>query len=706
MKATEAKLLEVVRKAPQFVIPIYQRTYSWTEKECRQLWEDIIRAGRDEGTDVHFLGSVVYVEDGLSNQTDRRPLLVIDGQQRLTTATILLATLRDALGNGEEPTDGFSARKIENRYLRDPDEDGERSYKLILTQADKDTLIAVVRGKSPPEEVSNIIVRNHGLFTEWVAGLEDPTDLCRGLQKLIVVEIALNRDHDNPQLIFESMNSTGLKLSQADLIRNYVLMGLPPSEQVRLYEECWRPMEKAFGQEAYSAQFDGFMRHFLTYRTGTIPRIGDVYEAFKAYSRRTDVAVEGIETLLQDMRDHARYFCRMATSRGSEREADRRLREAFEDLHELRVDTAFPLLLELYGDYERGVLSRDDFLAAVRLVEAYVFRRVACAIPTNTLNTTFAGFGRHLRKERYLESMQAHLQSQRTYRRFPKDDEFKRELKTRDLYNMRQRAFWLRRFENHRRKERVPVEDYTIEHIMPQASGGLSEVWKKELGKDWARIHETWLHTLGNLTLSGYNSEYGDRPFAKKRDMEGGLRDSPLRLNKGIGKVEHWDEKAIAERAKQLAEEAVLVWPAPSLDKSILATYRTEVETGTGYTIDDHPNLAGGAVRELFEILRREIQALDADVVEEFTKLYIAYKAETNFVDVTARSTELRCTFNLPFADLVDPRGLCRDVSNVGKWGNGDVELKVSRLEQVAYAVGIAGQALQRQIGGPEETIA
>lgn len=199
MKATEAKLLDVIRKAPQFIIPIYQRTYSWTERECRQLWEDILRAGSDERSRVHFLGSVVYVEDGLSQATDRAPLLVIDGQQRLTTVTIFLAALRATLSENDEPVDGFSVRKIENRYLRDPDESGDRAFKLLLSQIDRETLKAIVEGKPVPEPASVTVQRNFALFGDWIRGeairLED---ICRGLSKLIVVDVALNREHDNP----------------------------------------------------------------------------------------------------------------------------------------------------------------------------------------------------------------------------------------------------------------------------------------------------------------------------------------------------------------------------------------------------------------------------------------------------------------------------------------------------------------------------
>lgn len=704
MKATEAKLVEVIRKAPQFTIPIYQRTYSWTERECRQLWDDILRVGRDERVAVHFLGSIVYVENGLSNQTDRAPLLVIDGQQRLTTVMILFAALRGALGDDDEPFDGFSKRKIENRYLRDPDEEGERSYKLLLTQTDRDTLKAVVAGTSMPAATSVAVRRNFEMFGSWLQTVDDLSDVCLGLSKLIVVEVALNREHDNPQLIFESMNSTGRQLSQADLIRNYILMGLEPAEQTRLYENHWRPMELAFGQEAYSDLFDGFMRHFLTFRTGTIPRIGDVYEAFKEYARRTDIAERGVGVLLGDLYDHARYYCFMIPNVGSLSEGNRQLADAFSDLHELKVDTAFPLLLELYGDYDHGLLSRDDFLAVIRMIEAYVFRRVVCAIPTNTLNKTFAGFGRSLRKETYLESIAANFLSLRTYRRFPSDDEFRRDLMTRDLYNMRQRSFWLRRFENHDRHERVTVEDYTIEHIMPQTEA-LSSGWIGDLGPDYKRVHETWLHTLGNLTLTGYNSEYRDYPFARKRDMENGFASSPLRLNKGLGQVQVWNEDAIRVRAGRLADQALRIWKAPELTEAVLESYAGAGTVSSAYGIGDHAHLAGGHTRTLFEALRREVLALDEDVREEFLKMYVAYKAETNFVDVVPQAHSLRVTLNMRFSDLVDPKGRCRDVSGVGRWGNGDVEIRLEQMEDVAYVVGLARQALELQIGGQEQAV-
>lgn len=258
MKATEAKLLDFLKKSPQFVIPIYQRTYSWNEKECRQLWEDIMRTGRNDAVMAHFVGSIVYVEKGLYSVSSQSPLLVIDGQQRLTTATLLIEALARSLGD-REPLEGFSAKKLRNYYLLNPLEDGERKYKLVLSQTDKASLIALLEQQGWPRDHSIRVAANFKFFEDWLVESKDDLEaLCKGLAKLVIVDISLNRDQDNPQLIFESLNSTGRELSQADLIRNFILMGLEPKLQTELYETFWRPMEVDFGQEGYATHFDSF----------------------------------------------------------------------------------------------------------------------------------------------------------------------------------------------------------------------------------------------------------------------------------------------------------------------------------------------------------------------------------------------------------------------------------------------------------------
>jgi uncharacterized protein with ParB-like and HNH nuclease domain len=562
MKAAEAGFLRFLRKSEQFVVPIYQRTYSWTDKECRQLWSDILRTGEKDDITSHFVGSIVYIEKGLNMIGDQTPYLVIDGQQRLTTVMLLLEALARHVGS-EEPIEGFSAAKIRHYYLTNSLEQGDRRFKLILTQTDKQSLTALVQQKPQPSEPSVLITENFIFFQEQIRKLgKDVAILCMGLAKLVVVGIALDRNQDNPQLIFESMNSTGRDLTQADLIRNYVLMGLEPDQQEQLYEEHWRPMEVAFGQEGFANSFDWFMRHYLTFkREGVIPKIGAVYEAFKEHVAMLPKRNLNIEVLLGDIHKFADYYCAMAF----DQELDPKLTQTFRNLNELNVGVAYPLLLELYDDHCRGLLSTQELVQAVSWIEAYVFRRAVCAIPTNSLNRTFALFGKALRKDdHYMRSFKDHLLSLQSYRRFPKDAEFAREFATRDLYNFRLRSYWLRRLENYNRKELVPMQSYTIEHILPQ-NRDLSEEWKTVLGPNWEEVQERWLHSLGNLTLTGYNPEYGDRSFAEKRDMQGGFKESPLWLNRGLGMQETWNEEKIGERAARLTEKAKVVWAIPSI---------------------------------------------------------------------------------------------------------------------------------------------
>lgn len=692
MKAVESKLIGFLKKSPQFIIPIYQRTYSWRIKECQQLWDDIIRTGEKDEITAHFVGSIVYVEKGLYSVSSQSPLLVIDGQQRLTTINLLIEALARALKDNE-PIEGFSAKKLRNYLLLNPLEDGEKKYKLILSQTDKTSLTALLDQNDFPSDHSIRIKENFDFFSKKIEEVKnDLITVCKGLAKLIVVDISLNRDQDNPQLIFESLNSTGRELSQADLIRNFILMGLDHKLQDKLYDQYWRPMEKDFGQEAYSIYFDGFMRHYLTVKTNEIPKEREVYEAFKLYAQSSEA--DGVEALVADIRKFASYYCAMAL--GAETDTD--LKMAFKDLRELKVDVAFPFLLDLYNDYSNNKLHREDLLKIVRLIEGYVFRRAICGIPTNSMNKTFATFSRSIKKDRYLESVQANFLLLPSYRRFPDNEEFKREIKLKDLYNFRSRSYWLRRLENFDRKERVPVDEYTIEHILPQ-NENLSDEWKSELGTEWERIQDEYLHTLGNLTLTGYNSEYSDKPFTEKKNMKGGFIESPLRLNKEVAEKDHWAEEDIISRAELLSEQAVKVWLSPELSKDIIDEYKPAKEVATEYNMDDHPHLAAEPMGSLFEEFRKQVLALDPCVIEQFLKLYIAYKAETNFVDIVPQARRLRLSLNITFPEINDPRGICKDITNLGRWGNGDVEVGLSKIEEIPYVMGLVRQAFEKQMG-------
>ncbi len=686
MKATETNCLKFLKEPKQFVIPIYQRTYSWTLKQCQQLWHDILRATEDESVSGHFIGSVVYIERGLYQVTSVPQLLVIDGQQRLTTISLLLAALGKAIEASGDSLE-ISRRKIENYYLFNNEEEGEARYKLLLTQSDKETFIRLIKDEEQPNTESRRIVENYQYFESQIRKQEiDLNSLYQGISKLIIVDIALDRDHDNPQLIFESLNSTGLDLSQADLIRNYVLMGLEPKEQEEIYKNYWYPMEQSFGQASSNDLFDRFMRDYLTVksRSGTIPNIRDVYSSFKNYvQKQKDIS---IKDFIADIYRYSKYFARLAFNQ----ETDPEIKQALVDINTLKVDVAYPFLLEVYEDYTQNLLVREEFIRILRLVESYVFRRTICGLPTQGMNKNFAVLSREIDKDNYIESVELAFFRKNTYKRFPDDDEFRREIIFKDIYNLRNHNYLLQKLENYERlKELVNVNNYTIEHIMPQ-NPKLSKAWQVELGENWKEIQAKYLHTIGNLTLTGYNSEYGDRPFLEKRDMKDGFADSPLRLNRMLSKLEHWNETEIKNRAETLADTSVKVWSFPFVRLENKSSNINETSDS------NYVEYLQGEILELFEALRKRILNLDASVIEEFKKKYIAYKTTTNFVDIVPQRSRLRLSLNMQFEEINDPKGLCRDITNVSRWGNGDVEVGFSSSSQIDDVMFLVHQAFNK----------
>ena len=697
MKANEELLLKFLQKANHFIVPIYQRTYSWTEKQCEQLWKDIIRAGQNQHNGLHFVGSVVYIQDGIAGVMNSS-WQVIDGQQRLTTVTLLLEALSQIIGD-QEPIDGFSSTKIRNRYLLNPEERGEKHFKLSLTDTDDKTLRAIVSQTdklSWPENYSIRVLANYEFFLKKLENADIQT-VCRGLSKLAIVDISLERGIDNPQLIFESMNSTGKELSQADLIRNFILMDLNPDLQEDLYRQHWRPMETSFGQEGYAEDFDNFMRHYLTVRTGSSPRKDDVYESFKIFATVNYPMEENTRELVKDIHLFSDMFCRLCY----DKETRPNLRSAFNDLiGDLGFTATLPTLLKLFKLNLDGLLNEQDFVTATRLIESYVFRRAIIGIPTSSMNKTFAALPKEIDSTEVLESLKARLFNLQTYRRFPSDEEFFRLIQERDMYNMANRSYWLRRLENFdRSKELVDIEEYSIEHVLPQ-NPNLSKDWIEELGPDWRELQQQYLHTLGNLTLTRYNPEYSDKAFSVKRDLPvKGLRFSPLNLNVGFGEVEKWNVESIRTRSVKLASKAIRVWPPLEVSVETLSKFQVKnSDKSTEYSLDDHEHLHKEHIRILFEHLNDEILSLDPNVTAEIMKLYIAYKLERNFVDVVPQSSRLRLSLNLKFHEIEDPLGLCKDVTNIGRWGNGDVEIGIRTLDDIPYAIGLIRQALEHQL--------
>ena len=701
MKANEANCLTFLKKTAQFVIPIYQRPYSWSEQQCRQLWDDVARSGKDDEVDSHFIGSIVYVQDGVYQASEVPRLLVIDGQQRLTTLSLLILALAEEAKRRDEAEaalpDDLSPRKLRRYHLINAEEEGDQRYKLMLTYGDAETLRRLVDGKAVDEpgiEASPRVMENVAAFRGWLTdcSANELTAVHRGLAKLMMIDVSLDREHDDPQLIFESLNSTGLALSQADLIRNYVLMGLPPKEQKRLYEDHWQPMERAFGTDAYLKHFDRFVRHFLTMKTRSIPRLRQVYRAFKHYCRNVPV-----EEAVADLHRFAGYYVRIT---GLAREPDKRLQRMFEHLDWLQVDTALPLLLEAYDDFAQGLIGLDQLREVVATVESYVFRRVLCDIPTNTLNKTFASLATRIQKaepNQYLESLQATLLLLTGSRRFPGDAELESNLQTKDVYSLRTRGYLLEKLENFRRKEPIRVDEFTIEHVLPQ-NPELPTEWREALGANWKREQERLLHTLGNLTLTGYNSELSDRSFSLKRQHEGGFANSPLWLNRSLAKRTNWDAAAIEGRTQELTERVLKVWPSPELDDAILDRYRRRRDTKS-YTLADHPKLVG-SVRNLFDQLHERIMSLDPNIKQVIKKKSIGYVLDGHIVDINAQNERLRLHLDVKPETLNDPQGRVENVRGKGHWGVGDARLRLRGAADFEPVMHLIRQSYRRHGGG------
>ncbi|GAA7686259.1 DUF262 and DUF1524 domain-containing protein [Helicobacter pylori] len=693
MDAKAMKLLDFIGKSQekQFVIPVYQRVYSWGKEHCKQLWDDIIKTGGNDQIEGHFIGSIVFVHDGLYS-TNHNELLIIDGQQRLTTITLLFIALRDRLNDEDEFLEKFSCQKIQNRYLINSDEKGDKKFRLILSESDKDTLLSLIdRNKRKPSEPSSKIMENFKLFEEWIRKNADKLEtIFKGLDKLMVVEISLERGKDNPQLIFESMNSTGKDLTQMDLIRNYILMGLEPEKQKIFYKKYWRAMEEGFEQSEREELFNKFVRHYLTIKTREIPNINKVYEAFKRYQQERGIE---IEALLSDLQKYCGYFCRIVFKK----ETDKDLNKALGFLVDLERDVIYPLLLELYSDYKGGFLSKTDFICSIALTESYLVRRAVCGLGTNSLNKIFASFTRHIQKDEYFESLEVHFGSLIKEQRFPGDDEFKNSFTTKELCgsNKTEKArYYLERLENFDTKEPVNTNECTTEHIMPKK---LDEKWKKDLGQDYERIHTQYLHTIGNLTLTGYNSEYSNRSFQEKRDMEKGFKQSPLKLNQGLKDLESFGEEEILNRAKDLAARALKIWESPKLSPETLEKYKPKKEKKV-YDLSSYK--FGSHSRELFDILEKEIKALDERITEKFNQEYISYMFDKNFVDIVVQTKDLKLYLNMPFNELQDEKNLASDMTNKGHLGNGDIEVKLETKENIPYCLGLIKQALEKQMGG------
>lgn len=566
MQAGETTLNKLLNTSRQFIVPIFQRNYSWQKSQYEQLWFDILRASKFKEKQNHFIGSIVYIDMGTPAGRPQQ-LLLIDGQQRLTTISILLCAIKDYVQKFNLETKLINLAKIKNQFLYNSDEIDEDRYKLLLNVQDKETYIKLIDNTifTVNKPATNII-KCYEFFYEriedFIKQYGQIDEIYAGIFKLSLVSISLDKDSDNPQMIFESMNSTGKDLSQTDLLRNYLLMDLTPEKQTRLYKTYWKPMEELFGEDIYKNdvnKFDYFIRDFLTLKsdTGHICKINNVYENFKRYYLDNNCEKFAV---LKDLFTYAKYYACIDLLQ----ENDDELKLYWQEFKKLDSHVVYPFLLKLYDDYSRQILIKEDFKKILQVVISYLWRRAICEIPTNSLSKTFATLYQAVDKDDYVNSIIKAFVFKSSYKRFSSDYEVREKLQTKDIYHFRLRKYLLEALENYYHKEPIDLNtaNYTIEHIMPQnIEHNLS--WQQMLGEDWQEVHSLYLHSLGNLTITGYNAEMSNKSFVEKVNGESGFKHSHLKLSESIAQCDVWNKKAIQRRTNILTDIILKIWKYP-----------------------------------------------------------------------------------------------------------------------------------------------
>lgn len=555
MRANEKLLLRFLEVSDtNFVIPVYQRNYDWKKEQCKQLYDDCISVIKNNYI-THFFGTIVSI---YNDSGRNREYSIIDGQQRITTVSLMLLAICNILNEGKLETTDIIKEKIINQYLINQYMYDDKKLKLKPIKDDREAFEKLFHNDDDFVEESNITV-NYKYFYNRILEEEISIDeLYSAIEKLMIVEIELKDGEDDPQLIFESLNSTGLELNEADKVRNFILMGQNSGKQEKLYNNYWHKVEK---NTLYKVA--DFIRDYLTMKENKIYNEKKIYTNFKRYVIENNL---DMETCLKDMLVFSQYYNKILTNSIGNQSAD----DIMKRINNLEVTVLYPFLIEILDDYYNSILSIENLIEILSVLESYIFRRIMCGAATNALNKVFMNIGKEIKKHsdfkiKYVEIFKYILINKKSSQRFPDDEEFRKNFYEQQVYNWKSKnkLYLLERLENYNNVEKVDIEnlvasnDLTIEHIMPQT---LNKKWKEALGDDFEEVHKKYAHTIGNLTLTGYNSSLSNKPFIEKRDMEKGFKDSRLRLNKYLSSITKWDEDEILNRANILLNIALDVW--------------------------------------------------------------------------------------------------------------------------------------------------
>ena len=621
----------------RFIIPVYQRNYSWQNKHCAQLLNDL--KGLIKKPDApHFFGSIVssHMQGG-----KREDFLIIDGQQRLTTISILLIAIVDLLKHKKvTPKDDRLIEKITKKHLVDEYQEDQRKIRLKPIKDDCKAFDALFGDESDFVDGSNV-TSNFRYFRDRILNENiDIDDLYDAISRLQTIDIFLEKD-DDPQLIFESLNSTGLELEEGDKIRNFILMGLSSELQEKYYEAFWNKIEKNT-----NFKVSDFFKDYLTLKLNRTVVIKDIYFTFKDYVKKNN---DDIEALLKDLLEYSKLYAIILNPM----QYQNSFTAVLVRLSQLEFTVIFPVVLAILKRWNEKNLTDQEVTELLRVTEIFLFRRLIVGLATNALSKIFATLDKDVTKKAqssqlasYAEIYKYVLLNKEESSRFPNDEEFEQALFSRNIYAMssKNKAYLFSFLENEESKEQINVIErikdgtYTIEHIMPQT---LSPVWQKELGEKSQQIHEQWLHTLPNLTLTGYNSKYSNRPFKDKLDVENGFKDSNLRLNQYVRECLKWTEDELTERQNHLSKKSLKLWYYPT------TSYAPPVEETNEYLLEDDFDFTGYTLVSytLYDV-ESKVQSwkeMQIDVVkyllEQHTTKIMSLCADQKFYDLSLLET-------------------------------------------------------------------
>ncbi|NFI95401.1 DUF262 domain-containing protein [Clostridium botulinum] len=603
MKANEKYLIRFLESSDtNFVIPVYQRNYDWKKEQCKQLYDDLVNMIKNNYK-THFFGTIVSI---YNDSARNREYLIIDGQQRTTTISLLLIAIYNLLDSGRLESNSIIKEKILNQYLINQYSNEELKIKLKPIKEDRNAFEKLFNKDELIAE-SNITLNYNYFYERIIVGEVTIDELYSAIERLMIVEIELKNGEDDPQLIFESLNSTGLDLTDADKVRNFILMNKPSKKQEELYNNYWNKVEK---NTNYSVT--EFIRDYLTMKENKIPNINKIYVNFKRYIQEIKI---DIESCLKDMLKFSTYYKSLITSNTNIKDADIIIR----NINKLEVTVSYPFLLEVFNDYYNNEINKEELVEIFKIIEAYIFRRIICKAPTNALNKVFMNLSKEIKrtpnyKKNYLEVFKYILTNKKSSQRLPNEDEFRLSFLECDVYSWKSKnkIYLLEQLENYDNNEKVDIENLindkmlSIEHIMPQT---LSLAWKNALGEGYNEVYSKYIGTIGNLTLTGYNSSLSNKSFIEKRDMEKGFKDSRLKLNKYLTEIDEWNEKVIKERANKLFDIASNIWKYP------ISNYSIEEENNNLFSLEDEDDFTNSKVEKF--IFRNE-----SIKVRNWTELY------------------------------------------------------------------------------------